>query len=65
MPIVTIRSQLPVRYKFIIHKCGTGVTNCSCKPIKMVLSLKYSGVTMYFNLKWSGVQNIHLISKIK
>lgn len=53
MPIVTIRSQLPVGYKFIIHKCGTGMTNCSCKPIKMVLSFKYLGVTMDYNLKWS------------
>ncbi|KAF0742805.1 Uncharacterized protein FWK35_00018792 [Aphis craccivora] len=25
--------------------------NCSCKPIKMVLSFKYLGVTMDFNLK--------------
>ncbi|KAF0773678.1 RNA-directed DNA polymerase from mobile element jockey [Aphis craccivora] len=64
MQIVTIRSQLPVGYKFIIHKCGTGMKNCSCKPIKMVLSLKYLGVTMDFNLKWSD--HIHNIkSKIR
>ncbi|KAF0755643.1 RNA-directed DNA polymerase from mobile element jockey [Aphis craccivora] len=46
------------QYKFIIHKCGTGMTNCSCEPIKMVLSFKYLGVTMDFNLKWSDIHNI-------
>ncbi|KAF0763332.1 Uncharacterized protein FWK35_00003826 [Aphis craccivora] len=53
MPIVTIRSQLPVGYNFIIHKCETGMTNCSCTPIKMVLLFKYLVVTIDFNLKWS------------
>jgi hypothetical protein len=53
MPIVTTRSQLPVGYSFIIHSCGTGTINCCCKPIKMVLSFKYLGITIDFNLKWS------------
>jgi hypothetical protein len=52
MPIVTTRSQLPVGHSFIIHNCGTGTINCSCKPIKMVLSFKYLGITIDFNLKW-------------
>jgi len=59
MPIVTIRSHLPVGYKFKIHKCRTSMTNCSCKPIKMVFSFKYLRVTMDFNLKWS--EQIHNI----
>ncbi|KAF0771935.1 neuroblastoma-amplified sequence-like [Aphis craccivora] len=51
MPIVTIRSQFSVGYNFIIHKCETGMTNCDCIPIKMVLSFKYLGMTIDFNLK--------------
>jgi len=31
MPIVTIRSQLPNGYNFIIHKCDNSISNCSCK----------------------------------
>ncbi|KAF0763949.1 Uncharacterized protein FWK35_00029725 [Aphis craccivora] len=48
---ITIRSQLPVGYNFIIHKCGTGMTNFNCKPIKMVLLFKYLGAKIDFNLK--------------
>jgi len=59
MPIVTMRSQFPVGYKFRIHKCRTGMTNCSCKPIKIVISFKYLGVTMNFNLKLT--EHIHNI----
>lgn len=36
MPVVTIRSQFPVGYNFIIHKCETDTTNCSCIPIKLI-----------------------------
>jgi len=59
MPIFTTRPQLPFGYNFIIHKCGIGITNCGYKSIKTVLSFKYLGVTIDFNLKWSEqIQNI-------
>lgn len=58
MPIVRIRSQLANGYNFIIHKCDNYISKCSCKPIKIVLSFKYLGVTFDFNLKWTEhVQN--------
>jgi len=59
MPIDTIRSQLSNGYNFIIHKYNNNISNCSCKPIKMVLSFNYLGVTIDFNLKWTEhIQNI-------
>lgn len=50
--IESLNTQLPVLCDCIVHKYDICETSSSCIPMEMVLSFKYLGVIIHFDLKW-------------